>query len=310
MALKTDRDGYSEGLVEAGMDDRNVVVLTGDLTESVRVERFSELFPDRFIEVGIAEQNMMGIAAGLALSGKIPFVSSYAVFSPGRNLDQIRLSVCFSQANVKIVSTHAGLATGADGGSAQALEDIAIMRSLPNMTVIVPCDAVQAKQATLAIAKESGPAYMRLTREPLPVLTSPQDSFEVGKAQILLEGRDVTVIACGPMVHRALEAAKVLESKGILAEVINLHTVKPLDEYTIISSARKTGGVVTVEDHQVDGGMGGAVSEVLSREHPTRMHFMGVRGAFGESGSAEDLYGKHGLTPKGIVKDVLHFLGK
>lgn len=298
------RDGYGQALVELGIENKNIVVLTGDLTESTKVTRFAKLFPERFIQVGIAEQNMVGIAAGLALSGKIPFVSTYAAFNPMRTFDQIRVSVCLSKANVKLVSSHAGLGTGPDGASAQALEDIALMRVLPNMSVIVPCDGIQAKQATRAMAKHVGPVYMRLTRDEVSVITCETDVFEIGKAQVLLEGRDVTLIACGPMVYEAVSAAKELEKIGILAEVINLHTIKPIDTQTLISSAKKTGMVITIEDHQILGGMGSAVAEVFAQHYPTRMRFLGMKDSFGESGKPKELYTKYHITKNDIIEEV------
>lgn len=298
------RDGYSQGLVEAGMENTQVVVLTGDLTESTRVNRFAELFPERFVQVGIAEQNMIGIASGLALSGKVPFVSTYASFSPMRSLDQIRVSVCFQNENVKIVSTHAGLGTGPDGATAQALEDIAVMRVLPNMIVIVPCDLYQAKKATIALSKHVGPAYMRLTRDETPIITKEHDHFEIGKADVLLEGRDITLIACGPSVYEAMMAAKELEKHHILCEVINLSTIKPLDTKTLLTSLKKTKKAITIEDHQVDGGMGSAVCEFFSENHPILIQRMGVKDVFGESGDPQKLYAKHGLLAKDIVQKV------
>ncbi len=300
------RDGYGQGLVEAGMENTQVVVLTGDLTESTRVNRFAELFPERFVQVGIAEQNMIGIASGLALSGKVPFVSTYASFSPMRTLDQIRMSVCFQQANVKIVSTHAGLGTGPDGASAQALEDIAVMRVLPGMTIVVPCDLYQAKKATIALSQHVGPAYMRLSRDETPVVTKDSDHFEIGKADVLLEGRDITLIACGPLVYEAMMAAKELEKHHILCEVINLSTIKPLDTKTLLISLKKTKQAITMEDHQVDGGMGSAVCEFFSQEFPVSIQRMGVKDMFGESGEPQELYAKHGLLAKDIVKKVIN----
>lgn len=297
------RDGFSNGLVEAARGNKDIVVLTGDLTDSVKVRLFEKMYPERFIQVGIAEQNMIGIAAGLALSGKIPFAASYAVFSPGRSWDQIRVSVCFQQANVKIVGTHAGLNVGPDGSTAQALEDIAMMRSLPHMTVIVPCDAEQARLATLAAAKHKGPVYLRLTREPSPEI-SITEPFEIGKAQVLTRGRDITIVACGPILDEALKAAAELEKDGILVEVINMHTIKPLDTGTLETSVRKTKHVVTVEEHQIYGGLGSAVAEALSQTYPVPVEMIAVKDTFGESGKAQELLEKYGLTHPHIVRAV------
>jgi transketolase len=302
LAMRATRDGFGEGLVEAGQHNPNVVALTADLSESTRAHLFEQHFPDRFIEVGVAEQNMMGIAAGLALSGKIPFATSYAVFSPGRNWDQLRVSVCYSKANVKIASTHTGLTVGEDGATHQALEDIAITRVLPNLTVLCPCDANQAHQATLAAARHRGPVYLRLTREVSPVLTTPQTPFEIGRAQIFREGTDVTIVACGPILCKALAAAENLATHGIHAEVINVHTIKPFDERTLLSSVNKTGGVVTVEEHQVHGGLGSAVAEVLGQNCPAPLEMIAVQDTFGESGTPAQLLEKYGLTTGHIVQ--------
>ncbi len=298
------RDGFGQGLLELGSQNQDVVALCADVTESVRVHHFAQAFPDRYIEVGIAEQNMMGMAAGLAMADKIPFAASYAVFNPGRNWDQLRVSVCYSNLNVKVVGGHAGLTVGPDGATHQALEDIAITRVLPNMTVVVPCDARQAKLATIAIATHQGPCYLRLSREKSPDVTTASDTFELGKAQILREGGDVTIVATGFMVHKALEAAEQLEKDGIMAEVINIHTIKPLDEKAIIASARKTGAVVTVEEHQIAGGLGGAVAEVLSEHLPTPVIRVGARDTFGESGTASELLTKYSLDVPDIIRAV------
>jgi transketolase len=297
------RDGYGEALLQLGETNPDVFVLTGDLADSTRVVGFAEKFPDRFIECGVAEQNMMGIAAGLAANGKIPFVSSYAAFSPGRNWDQMRVSVAISNLNVKIVGSHTGVSVGPDGATHQALEDIAITRVLPNMVVVAPCDAVEAKKAVLNVASLNGPCYVRLTREKTPIITTKNTPFEIGKAEIFWESRNpqVAIVACGPLVHEALLAAEELERGGIGSIVVNNHTIKPIDQDTLISVARKTGAVVTVEEHQVSGGMGSAVAEVLSRNHPVYMEFIGVQDLFGESGDPDSLLSKYGLKSGDIL---------
>lgn len=297
------RDGYGEGLVEAGKINKNVVVLCADVTESTRAHLFERVFPERFIEVGIAEQNMVGIAAGLALSGKIPFISSYAVFSPGKNWDQIRISVCYSKANVKIAGSHAGLSAGEDSASHQALEDIALMRVLPNMVVIVPCDAIETRKATVAAAKYKGPVYLRFAREETPVFTTEKTPFKIGRAQVLKKGGDITLIGCGPILYEALLAAREIENK-ISVEVINSHTIKPLDEETILKSVKKTGRVVTVEEHQIAGGLGGAIAEFLGETYPVPLMRVGVQDRFGESGRPQELLKKYGLTKVDIMKAV------
>jgi transketolase len=302
------RNGFGEALVDAGKKDENIVVLCADLTESTRSHLFKEAYPERFVEVGVAEQNMMGVAAGMALTGKVPFVSSYATFSPGRNWDQLRVSVCYTEANVKVAGAHAGISVGPDGATHQALEDIAITRALPNMTVIVPADYHQTYQATLAAAKHVGPLYLRFAREKTPVFIDKDAQFEIGKAQVLREGNDVSIVACGPLVYEALMAAVELEKEGISVEVINSHTIKPLDVDTIFGSAQKTGAVVTVEEHQVTGGLGGAVAEALARKHPVPMECVGMQDTFGESGAPEELLEKYGMTSKDVVEAVQNVL--
>jgi transketolase len=280
------------------------VVLTGDLSESTRANKFEEKFPERFIECGVAEQNMMGIAAGLALSGKVPFVSSYAVFVPGRSWDQLRVSVCYSKANVKIAGAHSGISVGPDGATHQALEDIASVRVLPNIVVIVPCDCLETKKATIAAGEHKGPVYFRFTREKTPVITTPETPFKIGEAEVFKEGSDVTIVACGPLVYQALVAAKELEKEGINAEVINNHTIKPIDKLTLASSAKKTGAVVTVEEHQINGGLGGAVAEVLAENYPVPMERIGMPDTFGESGAPEELLEKYGMSVEKIKEAV------
>lgn len=298
------RDGYGKALVELGEENKNVVVLSGDLTESTRTHWFREKFPKRFIEVGVAEQNMMGIAAGLALAGKIPFASSFAVFSPGRNWDQLRVSVCYNEANVKIAGGHAGITTGEDGATHQALEDIAITRVLPNLRVVVPCDFEETKKATKESAMIQGPVYIRFGREKVPQITSNDDRFEIGKAEVLKEGDDVTIVACGLMVYEALRAAEELKKEKISVMVVNNHTIKPFDARTIVNSAKRTGLVITAEEHQINAGLGGTVAEVLSENYPVLMKRVGVLDTFGESGAPDLLMQKYRLTWKDIVKKV------
>lgn len=301
--LPTDpiRSGFGSGLLKAGQIDERVVAACADLTDSTKMGDFAKAFPERFIEIGVAEQNLVTVGAGLAAMDKIPFVSSYAAFSPGRNWEQIRTTVCLNDRPVKIVGSHAGLYTGKDGATHQMLEDLALMRALPNMVVIAPCDAVEAEKATLAMAKDKRPNYIRLTREATPVFTTPDTPFEIGKAQVFDKGTDVTIIATGTMVYPALQAAEHLYKSGIDAEVINCPTIKPLDGVTILQSAKKTGAVVTVEEHQINGGLGSAVAELLSENHPTPMRRVGVKDHFGESGDPEQLLEHFGLTYKHIM---------
>lgn len=303
------RDGYGKGLVELGDRNRNVVVLTGDLSESTRSHWFAEKFPDRFIEVGVAEQNMMGIAAGLALSGKIPFVSSYATFNPGRNWDQLRVSVCYSLANVKVAGAHAGISVGPDGATHQALEDIAMVRALPNLVVVVPCDATEAQKATIAIAESlKGPCYIRFGREKTSVFTTQDSPFQIGRAEIFREGDEVAIIGSGILVYHALQAAEELSKGGIECMVVNNHTIKPIDRKTITAVAKKCGAVVTVEEHQINGGAGSAVMEVLAEEYPVPVERVGMPDSFGESGQPYELIEKYGMGKDSIIKAVLEVL--
>lgn len=302
------RDGYGQGLLELGESNKDVVVLTADLAESTRVEEFGKKFPDRFVECGVAEQNMMGIAAGLALSGKIPFVSSYAVFSPGRSWDQLRVSVCYTKANVKVAGAHTGISVGPDGATHQALEDIAIVRVLPNIVVEVPCDAIEARKTTLAAAAHKGPFYFRFGRDKTPIITREDTAFEVGKAEILKDGDDVTIVACGPLVYQSLIAARQLEEKGINVRVINNHTIKPIDTLTLAKAAKETGAIVTVEEHQVNAGLGGAVAESIAKNYPVPIEFIGMQDTFGESGGTNELYEKYGMSPDAIFKAVENVL--
>lgn len=300
------RQGYGEGLVAAGEKDERVVVLSADLTESTKAILFKDKFPERFIECGVAEQGMATIAAGIALYGKIPFISSYAVFSPGRNWEQIRTTVAINDVPVKIAGSHAGLNTGPDGATHQMLEDIALMRSMPNMIVVAPCDSVEARKATIEASKNGKPSYLRFTREKSPVMTTDKTPFKIGKAEIFWESKDpmAAIVVCGPLLYEALEAARILEKSKIDVLVINSHTIKPLDEGAIIKAAKITGAVVTVEEHQINGGLGGAVSEVLSRNFPVPMEFIGMPDSFGESGKPDELLEKYGMKAKHIVEAV------
>lgn len=308
---KKTRDGFGEALVKLGEVNENIVALGADLSHSVRAMWFAQKFPERFFQIGIAEQNMTGIAAGLARIGKIPFVSTFGVFLTGRNWDQVRMSICYPNMNVKLCASHTGVfSVGADGASHQAAEDIALMRILPNMKVVVPCDKVETKKATFAIAKIYGPFYLRFGRENVPIITTEDTPFKIGKAEIFREGEDVSIIACGPMVYEALLASKKLEEEGIDARVINNHTIKPMDKETIIKAARDTGTIVTAEEHQIHGGMGSAVAEVLMNSKPVEMRMIGIKDRFGESGSPKDLQKHFGLTSADIVNAVHDIIKK
>lgn len=307
--MKATRDGYGDGLVELGETNPNVVVLTGDLTESTRAEAFAKKFPERFIECGVAEQNMMGIAAGLAAAGKIPFISSYAVFSPGRSWDQCRVSVCYSNLPVKIAGAHTGVSVGPDGATHQALEDIAITRVLPNMAVITPCDYWETKKATIAAVAQKGPVYFRFTREKTPIITTAGTPFKIGRAEILADyGQDAAIVACGPLVYQALVAAKKLWEEKIKVTVVNNHTIKPIDAATLLKVARDCGAVVTVEEHQTMGGMGSAVAEVLVANYPVPMFMIGMPNTFGQSGEPEELLQKYGMTIESIMTAVRNII--
>jgi transketolase len=300
------RNGYGEGLVVAGEKDDKVVVLTADLSESTRASYFEEKFPERFIEVGVAEQVLVTVASGMANYGKIPFTSSYAVFSPGRNWEQIRTTVAINNVPVKIAGGHAGVSVGPDGATHQALEDIAMMRVMPNMVVVVPCDANEAKKAVVEMAKNDKPSYIRLTREETPVFTEEKSPFKIGRAETLWEANDpqVAIIGAGPLLYNALVAAKKLAKNKIETLVINSHTVSPIDEQAIIKAAKITGAVVTVEEHQINGGLGSAVSEVLARNYPVPIEFVGMPNKFGESGEPKELLKKYGMTTKEIINAV------
>ena len=306
------RQGFGEGLLSSAKLDERVVGLCADLTESTKMDAFKKDFPKRFIEIGVAEQNLAAVASGVAAMGKIPFLSSYAVFSPGRNWEQIRTTICYNDRNVKIVGSHAGVSVGPDGGSHQALEDIAIMRTLPRMRVIVPCDSIEAKKATIAIAKKDGPVYLRLAREKTPVVTTEDTPFEFGKASLLWnsEKPTVAIIACGPMVYNSLIAAKNLSEEGIEVLVLNLHTIKPIDKETVIEVAKRAGRVVTVEEHQVAGGMGSAVAEVLAQNYPVPMEFVGVQDKFGQSGTPTELVEFYGMGVGSIIEAIKKIMSK
>ncbi|MBX4191424.1 MAG: transketolase family protein [Candidatus Doudnabacteria bacterium] len=295
------RNGYGEGLIILGKENPKVIGLCCDLVESTRMLEFAKQFPDRFVEVGVAEQNLAGLGAGFAHEGYIPFITSYATFSPGRNWDQIRVSICYSNNNVKIVGGHAGISVGPDGATHQAMEDIAITRVLPNMTVLVPADAIEARKATIAAAKMNGPVYIRLARDKTPQFTTDDTPFEIGKAFVYREGKDCTIIAAGPQVYYALQAANELAKEGIECEVINLVSVKPIDEKTIVESVKKTHCVVSAEEHQITGGVGSAVAEVLSRNFPVPHEFVGMPDHFGESGEPVELIAKWKMDSKGII---------
>lgn len=296
------RAGFGRGLVSAGRHNKNVVALCADLTESTKMDGFAKEFPDRFIEMGVAEQNLVTVAAGMAAMGKVPFTSSYAAFSPGRNWEQIRTTICLNDSNVKIIGSHAGVSVGPDGATHQMLEDIALMRSLPNMQVIVPCDAVQAEKATELVARSTKPTYIRLAREATPVVTTIDTPFTLGKAEVYREGSDVTIVAVGTMVYQALVAAEQLRKDGIEVEVINAAVVKPLDASTIVASVRKTGAVVTAEEAQIAGGLGGAVAEVLGEQHPVPLSRVGVHDEFGQSGKPDELMKHYRLTANDIAE--------
>lgn len=299
------RQGFGEGLLKAGEENSQVVGLCADLTESTKMNLFAEKFPNRFIQVGVAEQNLASVASGLAAMGKIPFISSYAMFSPGRNWEQIRTTICYNNRPVKIAGSHAGISVGPDGGTHQAIEDIAITRIIPRMIVLSPCDAIEAKKATLASVDTGTPVYLRLAREKTPVMTTAETPFEIGKAQVYWTSSapKVGIIATGALLYKALKAAKELEGK-IEVEVMNLSTIKPLDEKMIIKLARKTGKIITVEEHQIMGGMGSAVAECLAKNFPVPIEFIGIDDQFGQSGTPEELVEHYGLGTKSITKAV------
>ena len=298
------RDGYGYGLLELGATNPDVLVLDADLAKSTRSDWFAAKYPDRFFDIGIAEQDMIGTAAGLSLGGKIPFATTYGVFVAGRAWDQIRTTVCYSDLNVKIAGAHGGISAGGDGATHQALEDIALMRVLPNMRVLVPCDATEAKKATIAAGTIQGPCFLRFAREATPVFTEESDFFEIGKANVLKSGTDATIIAAGPIVYEALLAHEQLAAEGISLRVINMHTVKPLDEEAVLSAARETGAIVTAEEAQIFGGLGSAVAEVLARNYPAPVEMVGIADTFLECGTPDELALKYGLTAKDLVAAV------
>jgi transketolase len=306
--MKSTRDAYSEVLVEMGELFPNLVVVDADTSLSTKSTMFGQKFPKRFFNVGIAEQNLIGVAAGFALVGKLPVATAYGAFIPAKCFDQIRNSIAYPNLNVKTFVSHTGLTTGADGATHQPLEDIAIMRTLPNYTVIEPSDGVETKKVIHEALKKKGPVHVRMHRHPVPTIYSEDFDYKIGKANILLDGSDVTLMACGVMVHRALEAGKQLQKEGISARVIDNHTIKPIDQKTIIKAAKDTGAIVTAEDHNIFGGMGSAVAEVLVENHPTYLRRVGVRDVFGESGSADDLLEKYGLTSENIIKNAKELL--
>ena len=298
---KETRAGFGEGILEAGRRNPNVVALTADLGGSLKLNAFIKEFPDRFIQVGIAEANMIGVAAGLTIGGKIPYTTTFANFSTSRVYDQIRQSVAYSDKNVKICASHAGLTLGEDGATHQVLEDIGMMKMLPGMTVIVPCDFNQTKAATIAIAEHHGPVYLRFGRPKWPNFTAEDQTFQIGKAQVLAEGTDVSIFACGHMVWLAVEAAKALAEKGISVDLVNIHTIKPLDEEAVVKSISKTGCVVTAEEHQINGGLGDSIANVAVRNFPVPHEYVAVMDTFGESGTPKQLLDKYGLTTANII---------
>jgi transketolase len=304
------RKGFGRGLKAAGEQNEHVVAACADLTESTQMHLFKEAFPERFVEIGVAEQNLVTVGSGLAAMGKIPFVSSYAAFSPGRNWEQIRTTICLNDMPVKIVGSHAGVSVGPDGATHQMLEDIALMRVLPNMVVVSPADSLEAEKATIALAQDKRPAYLRLAREATPIITTPQTPFELGKAYVLAHGTDITLVATGTMTYQALVAAEMLFKDGIDAEVVHVPTIKPLDRVKILQSVQKTKHVITAEEAQINGGLGGAISELLGEECPVPIKRVGMHDRFGESGKPNELLEHFGLTAKHIALAAHEMLGK
>jgi transketolase len=302
------REGFGQGLLKIGAEDENIVALSADLSESVKLNLFAEKFPERFIELGIAEQNLASVASGIASMGKIPFIASYAIFNPGRNWEQIRTTICYNNQPVKIIGSHAGLSVGPDGGSHQMLEDIALTRVLPNMVVISPADSIEARKATIACAKTKDPTYIRLARNNTPIITTDETPFEIGKAQIVFIPEiglaHVGIIATGPILYKAILAGRELEKKGIKVKVMNLSTIKPLDKEAIIALAKETKAIVTVEDHQIIGGMGSAVAECLSESYPTAIEFVGIDDKFGQSGTPDELEKYYGIDTINVIEKV------
>ena len=308
VAQQPTRAGFGRGLLEAGKLDETVVALCADLTESTQMHLFREAYPDRFVEIGVAEQNLVTVASGMARAGKIPFTSSYAAFSPGRNWEQIRTTICLNDQPVKIIGSHAGVSVGPDGATHQMLEDIALMRVLPNMVVIAPGDAIEAQKATLAIATNNQPSYLRLAREKTPIFSSEASAFEIGKAYILRAGNDVSLLGTGTMTYQLLVLSRLLEAEGISSEVVHIPTIKPLDETTILESVKKTGRVVTAEEAQINGGFGGAIAELLAEKSPAPLHRIGIRDHFGESGQPGELLEKFKLTAATMQPEVSQFV--
>jgi transketolase len=310
MKKQATRDAYGLALVELGKAHDNVVVLDADLSKSTKTAEFAKVFPERFFNAGIAEQNMMGMAAGMAASGKVVFASSFAIFATGRAFEQVRNSIAYPHLNVKVCATHAGLTVGEDGGSHQAVEDVAVMRSLPNMTVVVPADGVSVRKMVEELYHREGPAYLRLGRPAVPVLYNEEDEIKIGKGNLLREGSDAAIIACGIMVAKALEAAELLAESGIQVAVADMHTIKPLDDDLVIKLARQTGAVLTVEEHSIIGGLGGAVCETLSEHFPVPVLRMGIADVFGQSGQPEQLLEHYNLTVEQIVQNIHKLLEK
>lgn len=304
------REAYGKALVKLGQVNDQVVVLDADLSKSTKTNDFYKAFPERFFNMGIAEQNLIGAACGLATAGKIPFASSFAMFATGRAFEIIRNSVCYPKLNVKVCATHAGLTVGEDGASHESIEDMAIMRSIPNMTVLVPADGVEAEQMIFTAAKTYGPMYVRLGRSAVPTLFDENYKFEIGKGVVVREGNDATIIACGIMVNEAVEACEALKSEGINVRVINMSTIKPIDRELILAAAKETGAIITAEEHSIIGGLGSAVSEVVSEECPVIVRKVGVKDVFGESGTPAELLKKHGLTAQDIVVAVKEAISK
>jgi len=307
---KDTRSGFGAGLYELGKQNENVVAMCADLIGSLKMDAFAKEFPERFFQAGIAEANMIGVGAGLTIGGKIPFVGTFAAFATGRVYDQIRQSVAYSNKNVKIAASHAGCTLGEDGATHQILEDIGLMKMLPNMTVINPCDYNQTKAATIAAAEYNGPVYLRFGRPKVPNFTDENQKFEIGKAIFLEEGSDVSIFATGHLVWEAIEACKILENKGISAEIINIHTIKPLDEDAVLKSANKTKAVVTAEEHMLNGGLGDSIAQVLARKLPTPLEMIGVNDTFGESGTPEELMQKYGLTAQKIADAAINAINR
>jgi transketolase len=304
------RNGFGEGLVEAGTLDSNVMAICADLSESTRMEAFKNKFPERYVEIGVAEQMLVAMAAGMASVNKVPFIASYAMFSPGRSWEQVRTTMALNETNVKIAGAHAGVSVGPDGATHQAIEDIAIMRVIPHMIVVVPCDSNQTKKATLAVAAKWGPTYLRFGRAESAVITTPETPFEIGKAQTFREGTDVAIVACGILVYNALMAAEALAAEGISCRVVNNHTVKPMDEAAIAAAARDCGAIVTVEEHQVQGGMGSRVAEIVAMNHPVPIEFIGVQDRFGQSGAPQELIEEYGMGSTSIAAAVKRVLAR